>query len=103
MLVLRFARTRAAAGPSSVWGQNAALLDVARLLTVVYLAEVVVSFAGQELRSLVEIPIGNATQIDMFSPAARFCFEALFPAVGAVVLFILGPWFLNRASARTSV
>ena len=102
LLGLRGARTRAAASPSSVWGQNVVLLDIARFVTLVYLAAAIVSFIGQEARSLVEIPIGNATQIDMFSPAARFCFEVLFPAVGVVLLLILGPRFLRKDSARSS-
>jgi hypothetical protein len=103
MLMLRLARTRAAASPPSVWAQNAPLLDIARLVTFVYLAEVVVSFAGQELRSFVEIPIGNATQIDMFSPTARLCFEALFPAAGAVILLVVGPRLLRKGSERSTV
>lgn len=103
LLGLRAARSRAVASPTSVWGQNAALLDVARFVTLVYLAEVVVSFVGQEARSLVEIPIGNATQIDMFSPVARFCFEALFPAIGVLILLVLVPRFLRKDAARTSV
>jgi hypothetical protein len=103
LLGLRAARSRAVASPTSVWGQNAALLDVATFVTLVYLAEVVVSFLGQEARSFVEIPIGNATQIDMFSPVARFCFEALFPAAGAVILLVVGPRFLRNDSERSSV
>ena len=61
------------------------------------------SFVGQEARSFVEIPIGNATQINMFSPTARFCFEVLFPAIGAVLLLIVGRRFLRKDSAESSV
>jgi hypothetical protein len=102
LLGLRLARSRAAASPSSVRGQNAALLDIARFVVLVYLAQVVVSFVGQAARSFVEIRIGSATQIDMFSPAARFCFEALFPAVGVVILLILGPRFLKQERCAES-
>jgi hypothetical protein len=52
---------------------------------------------------LVEIPIGDATQIDMFSPVARFCFEALFPAAGAVILLVVGPRLLRNGSERSGV
>ena len=102
LLGLRAARSRAVASPTSVWGRNATLLDVARFVTLVYLAEVVVSVVGQEARSFVEIPIGNAMQIDMFSPAARFCFEALFPAAGVVILLVVGPRFLRKDSERST-
>ena len=100
---LRMAQARASARPESVWSRNAGVLDVARFVALVYLAGVVVSFIGQEARSFVEMPIGNATQIDMFSPTARFCFEVLFPAVGAVLLLVLGPRLLRNASAHGSV
>jgi hypothetical protein len=100
---LRMAQARASAQPESVWSRNAGVLDVARFVALVYLAVVVVSFIGQEARSFVEIPIGNATQIDMFSPTARFCFEVLFPAVGAVLLLILGPRFLRSSSGQRTV
>lgn len=99
---LRAARSRASARPESLWSRNADVLDVARFVAFVYLAGVVVSFVGQQARSFVEIPVGNATQIDMFSPTARFCFEVLFPAVGAVILLVVGPRFL-RDSAQQPV
>jgi hypothetical protein len=39
----------------------------------------------------------------MFSPVARFCFEALFPAAGAVILLVVGPRFLRNGSERSTV
>ena len=99
---LRVVRSRAVARPESVWARNAGVLDVAGFVALVYLAGVVVSFIGQQARSFVAIPVGNATQIDMFSPTARFCFEVLFPAVGAVILLVLGPRLLRGNSARRS-
>lgn len=100
---LRMAQSRVLARPETVWSRNAGVLHVARFVGLVYLAGVVVSFIGQSARSFVEIPIGNATQIDMFSPMARFCFEVLFPAVGAVLLLVLGPRLVRNASAQGSV
>lgn len=99
---LRVVRSRAGARPASVWAQNLALLNVARFVALVYLAGVIVSLVGHEARLFVEIPIGNATQINMFSPAARFCFEVLFPAVGVVILLVVGPRFLQHDPPRHS-
>lgn len=93
---LHVARSRAGARPASVWARNLALLNIASFVALVYLAGVIVSFVGHEARSFVEIPFGNATQVDMFSPAARFCFEVLFPAVGVVILLVVGPRFLQH-------
>jgi hypothetical protein len=76
---LRMAQARASAQTESVWSRNAGVLDVARFVALVYLAVVVVSFIGQEARSFVEVPIGNATQIDMFSPTARFVSRCCSP------------------------
>ena len=101
-LGLRAVSARAVARPASVWGRNAVLLDVARFVTLVFLAGVVVSSIGREARSFVEFPIGNATRIDMFSPVARFCFETMFPAIGVVILLVLVPRFLSKDAARTS-
>ena len=99
---LRVGRSGAMTRPKSVWARNAGILDVAMFVALVYLARVVVSFIGQEARSFVEIPVGNATQIDTFSPTARFCFEVLFPAVGVVILLMFGPRFLRDDTTRRS-
>jgi hypothetical protein len=92
---LRLARARAMADPSSIWGQNASLLDVAWFVMLVYLAEVVIWLVAREVRGFVEISMGNALQIDMFSPVARFCFVVVVPAVGIVILLRVAPRFLR--------
>lgn len=97
----RAARLRAIESPASIWGRNAALLDLAIIVASVYLAGTVVSYVGEQLKWFVQIPIGNATQIDMFSPAAHFCFSAVIPAIGAAILLVASPRLLHGDSGHS--
>jgi hypothetical protein len=96
---LRLARARAMTHPSSIWGQNAGVLEVVRFLMFVYLAEVVIWLIAREARSWIEISVGNALHVDMFSPVARFLFVVAVPAVGIVILLRVAPRFLREPRA----
>ena len=83
---------------SSVWARNASILSAARLVACVYLALIPVNLIVGEVRSFFQIQVGNFTQIDMLSgPGLAFLTLGL-PVLGIVLVLVVGPGALEKAS-----
>jgi len=86
---------RAEKGPATGWRRNGPLFAASRVVALFYLAGIVIGWIGGELRGFIEIPVGNATQLDMFSFQGRLFLAVVLPAIGVAILVWIAPRLLG--------
>jgi hypothetical protein len=101
LLAVRWLSAMGTSRPGSIPARNAPLLAAARVVALVYLAQLVVGLAASEIRWFFEVPFFNITQFSMQSVQGRV-FLAIAPLIGLGVLVILGPHILGQ-SKRSAV
>ena len=94
LLALRWAVARGKRWPTSIWARNDAVLAAARVVAVVYLAQLVVRFAASEIRWFFDVPVFNATQLRVRSFQGGVFMAVVLPMIGVVLLLAVGPRIL---------
>ena len=97
---LRWALVRGAARPSSILAQNQPMFASARVVALVYFAELVVTLVASEIRWFFEFPFANSTQLSVLSPQGRVFMTIVLPAIGIAMLILLAPRILAARSRR---
>jgi hypothetical protein len=91
LLALRWASGRGTTRPGSIVARNQAVFASARVVALVYLAQLIVALAASEIEWFFQVPFFNVTQLSVLSVPGRVFMAIVLPLIGIVVLLLLAP------------
>ena len=99
LLALRWASVRGTTRPGSILARNQAVFASARVVALVYFAELVVGLVASEIWWFLAVPFFNVTQLSVLSAQGRLFMTIVLPLIGIVLLILLAPRIV-RADSR---
>ena len=100
LLALRWASVRGTTRPGSILARNQAVFASARVVALVYFAELVVGLVASEIWWFLAVPFFNVTQLSVLSAQGQVFMTMVLPSIGIVMLVLLAPRILPAGSRR---
>ena len=97
---LRWASARGATQPTSLLGKNETVFASARVVAMVYIANIVVGFIASEIRWFFEVPVFNATQLSVQSVQGRVFMTVVLPLIGVGIVVAVAPRIVGESPRR---